>query len=285
MIICIGESLVDIVDGAACPGGSAFNSALAASRLDGPAIYVGALSSDQWGSMLMQRLIESCVIFDPDLVNRPEPTMKAFARIDANGSASYEFEFKGSAATVLSQKEILDSISLVENTDFTLFGSVGILIQPSIVEAVKELSKVSFVMFDPNVRPAFIDDWDSYRALFRELCSISDIVRLSDEDLRYIGMKASEVLACCKNSLIITDKDGADWLFKDGRALHSSSPKVEVVDTIGCGDAFSAAVLVRLQERLDGEEVSDQEILDFASRAASLNCTAKGACCPLRSQM
>ena len=66
MVACVGESLIDIVNNKEFVGGCPFNVALAASRLGAPVSYFGKVSSDRLGLMILERMIDNGVLFDPE---------------------------------------------------------------------------------------------------------------------------------------------------------------------------------------------------------------------------
>ena len=73
MIAAVGESLIDIVNGKELIGGCPFNVALAASRLGAPVSYFGKVSADRQGLMILEKMIDNGILFDPELCNAPEP--------------------------------------------------------------------------------------------------------------------------------------------------------------------------------------------------------------------
>ena len=132
----------------------------------------------------------------------------------------------------------------------------------------------------------------------RALAGESDIVRVSDEDLGYLfpGIDQLEaekkLLNICKGSLIVTrGAEGSTWYNKGRKTFRVDAPCFkagEVVDTIGCGDTFDGAVMAWLERNgfvgniagLERDDVS--RILDYASKAAGLNCLFEGCNPPSR---
>ena len=122
------------------------------------------------------------------------------------------------------------------------------------------------------------------------------IVRVSDEDLAYLfpgtGQDDAEkrMAALCRNNLIVTHGEkGSSWITGSFRVdCPAFSGIGEIVDTVGCGDTFNGAVIAYLDRNgligrlgnLQKEEV--EKMLDYASKAAGLNCLFEGCNPPRR---
>ena len=294
MIACIGESLIDRIGGKELAGGCPFNTALAAARLGASVSFFGKFSSDRYSSVFLEKMIDSGLMFDPDFCNAPGHTMTSTAVTDADGNASYSFDFEGSAAADLTQAELEESLSVASDIDIVFFGSISLLMKPigdAVFPAIRSIKTKPALFFDPNIRPAMAEDPEKLRKMVLSYASQSDIVKVSDEDLSFLfpQAEASEAgalfAAKCKGSLIVTHGEkGSTWISKtfcaDCPAIDI--PSGAVVDTIGCGDTFNGAVLACLEKEglvsrlaeLDRETAVS--VLKFASRAAAVNCTREG---------
>ncbi|MFA6689477.1 MAG: carbohydrate kinase family protein [Sphaerochaetaceae bacterium] len=307
MIAVIGESLIDFI-GVESPsrgrmfesfvGGCGLNTATAIGRLGGAVTFFGGISSDMFGRRIVSHLVTNQVLFDPDLCNMPAPTTLGFASLDEHGGASYAFYCRGTAAMTLSTEQLSMSLSL--NTDIRIvhIGSLSLVVQPvcdAILDSVEFLNPHPVVFFDPNVRPAVIDDFPAYRARFLKIAKTADIIKLSDEDLAlmYDDMAVDVAVAKLRESsgahvVLTRGKSGAAWILPDGTWIDCPAFETTVVDTVGAGDTFSGALLHFLQERgLLGSDGTAPELmpispdiaseaLRFASAAASINCSRPG---------
>jgi fructokinase len=166
----------------------------------------------------------------------------------------------------------------------------------SLVDLVRRESRRRVVMLDPNIRPLLVSDSD-YRPRLDWMISQSTIVKASVADLAWLypGLDhvaaAERILAAGVRLVLVTlGADGAYGATRNHRVSVRAVP-VQVVDTIGAGDAFGAAVLAWLHDRdrlrpdfsLAADEV--ESLLDFACLAAALTCTRSGAEPPWRSEM
>ena len=302
MIVVCGEALIDIVDAGdgvfrPMPGGGPFNTALALARLEVPASFLGRLSTDPFGRMLAQRLADEGV--DLSLTSRgSELTTLAVAEVDPHGLADYRFYFEATAAPNLT-REMLPS-QLHDEVAALHVGTLGLILEPmasTLADMVERESSRRLVMLDPNVRPALLTDPDAYRTRIKTLMSRSTIVKASDADIAWlfpdvdIELAAEQILAFGANLVVVTL--GAQGAFGVGPGVKKrvSAPCVEVVNTIGAGDAFGAALLAWLHDHralkadLNLSAADLESALEFACRVASLTCTCAGAEPPRRAAL
>ena len=148
------------------------------------------------------------------------------------------------------------------------------------------------IYFDANVRPDFIENKQAYLARFIELTHKVDILKISDEDYRYL-FGAQDINEVSKSWLdngiklvILTlGSEGSKVINGNGNKVFAESLKVDVVDTIAAGDTFNAGFLLNLDEQdlLDRDSLNtinnDQltKALSFANKVASSTVTRKGA--------
>ena len=300
MIACVGESLIDRIGDRCLIGGCPFNVAIAASRLGAPVTFFGQVSSDEYGLSILERMIDDGVLFDPQSCNATQPTLCSKAVIGADGKATYTFDYEQTAACTMTEAELSASFANEGDINLVFFGSISLLMEPfcdAIVPAMRTISTKPKWFLDPNVRPAMIKDPKSYRKMILSLAGESDIVRVSDEDLRYLFPETEQteaekkLAALCRSNLIVTrGAEGSSWYTKTFRVdcPAFSAGIGELVDTVGCGDTFNGAVIAFLDRngligQLDSLSRSDIEtMLDYASKAAGLNCLFEGCNPPRR---
>ena len=180
-----GEALIDLINvggsQSAHVGGGPANTAKALARLGFSSVFVGGISSDEYGSLIETELLESGV--DLSSVYRSSlPTALARALIDENGVARYEFELEGTATFAFSASWLpKDSVDVIH------VGSVATLVQPGAKALFQWVSQAnSVVVFDPNVRPSIEGDVSLYRSAVEKWISVSDAVKLSEDDLSWL---------------------------------------------------------------------------------------------------
>ncbi|MEU0034097.1 MULTISPECIES: carbohydrate kinase [unclassified Streptomyces] len=292
MIVVAGEALIDLVPQGAgalvhlrpARGGGPYNTAVALGRLGSPTVFCSRVSNDAFGEALLGGLREAGV--DVSSVQRgAEPTTLAVATVDADGSAAYSFYVEGTADRLFTAPDRLpDAVRAVS------FGTVSLVLEPG-ASAYEELLRTAaargvFTALDPNVRAGLIPDADAYRARFKSWLPSVALLKLSEEDARWLGGTPHEWLASGPAAVVITrGGEGLTVFTRDG-AIHSvPGEPVEVVDTIGAGDTVNAALLHGLAARdaltpaaladLNAEDWT--ELLRFAARAAAITCSRAGA--------
>lgn len=302
-IAIAGEALIDF----AATGGLAFqgheggapaNAAVAAARLGQATGLVSQLSRDLFGERLFAHLQGNGV--DMRFVQRSDaPSTLAFVE-RAAGTNRYAFYMQATADTLWAPAELP---ALPPDCRFLQFGSIALLHQPAggrILDLVAAERGRRVIVFDPNVRPTLIADAQAFRRDCLQWMALADLVKLSDEDAAFIapGLPAVQAASAWLDSgpraVVLTRGAAGATLLRKGHApLSVRPPAVPLVDTIGAGDSFGAALLVALLEW--GVEQAGQlqslpdaawlEILRFAAMAAALNCTRAGAQPPWRAEL
>ena len=287
-VLVIGEALIDIVDGAPHAGGSPFNVAIGLARLECPTVLATQLGDDSYGSLLQRRLVESGVelaLLDPI----PDGTSTATATIGDDGSASYEFDLTWDP----------DSMPDPVAYEAVHIGSLGAALMPG-AHRVAELIATADAMglavsYDPNVRLAVEPDPAFWREVFATIAPYARIVKMSDEDASVLFPdEAPEDLAkrlASEGKLVAITLGGAGAVVAGGSKVGGAdAPSVAVVDTIGAGDSFMAAMLSWCAaygwpagDQLDDTELTD--LAEFAVNAAAITCSRPGADPPLLSEL
>jgi fructokinase len=301
MILVSGESLIDLIVGPddgvnASPGGGAFNAARTIARLGQPTRFLGHFSADPFGQILTGKLAEDGVeLAVPGWV--PEPTALALVALSAQGVPEYWFHLVQTAAFVLDQPTAQRALQ----ADVTALhiGSLGLVVEPMAAELerlVDGLPPDVLLLLDPNWRPHAIPDADAHRARIRRLLSRTDILKTSTEDLFFlvpgcdVAEAARSLLDCGARCVLLTDGPSSVRAFTGEDQLAVQVPPVEVVDTVGAGDAFGGAFLAWWAERGLAREnlVYSPQLLaavTAAARVASLTCARAGAESPWRHEL
>lgn len=302
-IAIAGEALIDF----AATGGLAFqgheggapaNAAVAASRLGQATGLVSQLSRDLFGERLFAHLQGNGV--DMRFVQRSDaPSTLAFVE-RAAGTNRYAFYMQATADTLWAPAELP---ALPPECRFLQFGSIALLHQPAgsrILDLVAAERGRRVIAFDPNVRPTLIADAQAFRRDCLQWMALADLVKLSDEDAAFIAPGQSAVQAASAwldsgpRAVVLTRGAAGATLLRKGHApLSVRPPAVPLVDSIGAGDSFGAALLVALLEwgvEQAGQlqslpDAAWQEILRFAATAAALNCKRAGAQPPWRAEL
>ncbi|GAA4839647.1 carbohydrate kinase [Kitasatospora terrestris] len=273
--LVIGECVADVVRApreADRPhaGGSPANVAFGLARLGRRVALLTQVGEDAMGALIGAHLRGAGVevLTDGQAVDTPV----AVVTVDGHGKASYAFAIGWS----LRRPAVLPGAPRVH------LGSIAAVVEPGGAVArglLRELRAAgASVSYDPNVRPALFGERAAGVAAVEECVALSDVVKASDEDLEWlypgvpVRESAARWLASGPRTVIVTrGAEGAFALTAEGEVRAAAVP-AEVVDTVGAGDSFMAAVLDALA---DGADVGTA--MAAASEAAAVTVSRAGA--------
>ena len=296
-LITCGESLVDMFpdeQGCFCPhpGGAPANVAVAAARLGISAAFLGKRGADAFGELLQDHLEGHGV--DTRAFTATDEAMTALAFIQYRTGQVPEFSFyRSPGADELLQIEDLPGGLLAEAQAFH-FGSISLYSEPAAsatrTAAERVRSAGGLVSYDPNLRPAIMDTRSGALAAARDALAQAHMVKASSEEL--VQLSGTEAEGPALSSLfrqgvglvaITRGPEGATLATPVERA-DIPGETVEVVDTTGAGDAFTAGLLTGLLERgLGPRDLADLSadmlagLGSWANRVAALSTTRAGA--------
>ena len=292
MIVVAGEALVDLIPTASGelgvhPGGGPFNTARWLGRLGAQVGFLGALAVDPLGQRLRESLAEAGVALDPVVATRL-PTTLAVPQLDDTGAARYSFYTEGTSTRDVRPEQV--PALLPDELDALHVGSFGLVLEPmaSAVDVAVELARQrgALVVVDPNVRPTLIDDRARYLRRLDALLKHTDVLKLSAEDAAWLvpGQSPEAVAQALGRRgpriVVLTEGAGGATVFSAGTTAHLPAAPVDVVDTIGAGDAFSAGFLASWLGNAPDAPAAIVDAMAFAIRVAGVACTAPGATPP-----
>jgi len=301
MIVSCGEALIDFVpmqgvDGQTgyrpCEGGSPFNIAVGLGRLATPVGFLGKISTDFFGDMLVSHLSRNKV--DTGFVMRgPENTTLGFVSLpEDGGEPQYAFVATGAADRTVTLDDFPQA--LPDAVTALQFGSISLVQEPGAgaYEALMRREAGRRVMvLDPNIRPGLIADRDAYVARMEGWVGMMDLARASVVDIEWlypgesIDAVAARWRALGAAVVIVTlGAEGARAWSADGHA-HALGPTVTVADTVGAGDSFFSGTLSWLygNGHLSRDHLAAigsgalESALDFGCRCAAITCSRPGA--------
>jgi fructokinase len=306
MILSCGDALIDFVPVRAADGreavrpavgGSCLNIAVGLARLGIPSGFVGGISTDLFGRMIADHAAASKV--DLRHATRTDhQTTLAFVRLIV-GESQYAFYDAGTASANWTYRRgsiAFDAIDAVHIGSTTLVHDRGAAEVGSLIADAKATATISF---DPNCRPNLVHDQKAYRARMGAFAANADVVRMSDVDFEYLfgeedfAARAAALLATGPSLVVVTrGTNGALAWHRAVGAVEVGAPTVDVVDTIGAGDSFQAALLFALRqlgriERSNLQTIGAADLrraLSFACKCAALTCTRAGADPPRRNE-
>jgi fructokinase len=298
MIVCCGEALIDFLPRKTTEnhdcyqhvnGGSVYNTAIALGRLGTKVTLFAGVSNDFFGDQLIDGLKASNV--DTRYCRRKaQHTTLAFVKL-TNGHARYSFVDEASAGRSLSKTDIP---KLPATAKALHFGSISLIADPcgaTYGAMLKREAKRRVISIDPNIRASLIKDKKKHVERLNRLIALSDIVKISDEDVEWMTGKTNFAGAARKwlksgaKIVAITRGGNGVEVFTRRFGFAADAPKVQVADTVGAGDTFTAGFLHYLESHsllskatiASIDDVTLQSAATFAMRAAAVTVSRTGA--------
>ena len=300
MLIVGGETIVDLIEipdlrgqFRAFTGGGPYNVAKAAAMMEVETGYLSPVSTDSFGDEFFAEMQELNVAGLSPRSNAP--TGLAIVRQDETGHPSYSFYRDHAADRDIKLSRLVESMP----PDASAFYVGGLAIADGRDAEVwaNFVSNIACPVFvDPNIRPTFIKNRDEFLRRLTRIYDASQIVKLSDEDIQWLAPNLDPrdylVEIMDKHNiavgLLTTGAKGALAITKDGD-VFVAAPKVEIVDTVGAGDCFSAASLASLLRAGVVNSIPTAEflteMLNYAVTAAAINCMRAGANAPTHAEI
>jgi fructokinase len=312
-IICLGEILVDIIPGThvrleeACytphAGGAVANVAVAITRLGGISSFIGGVSEDEFGRLLLQVLADNHVDTQYVQVVKGAFTAIALVTLQAAGQRRFTFFRQETADSQLQPEDL--NWSAWQDAAVCHVGGVLLSVEPArsaTFAAIEHTRHVgSIVSFDVNVRPTLWASPAEIRDTLAKAVERTDILKLSADEIEFLREqsgpptepllerdrlnKVGEALLEKGPRLVIIT------LGARGALLLTNKHRVEIpplpvrsVDTTGAGDAFMGAVLYTLVRQgchtpSDLQTLSEHDLSklgNFANQVAGLSVTRFG---------
>ncbi|MFL6116684.1 MAG: carbohydrate kinase family protein [Catenulispora sp.] len=302
----VGETLIDLIPVdddlyRAVPGGSPANVAVGLARLGVPTRMAARISADPPGRILRRRLAEAGVDLR-GVVAAAEPSSLALVTHETDGPR-YDLRLHDTADWQWTEAELArigpESLAALH------VGSLAAVLPPGaheIAAAVRRVRRTATVSYDPNVRPERMAAVPDARRRISALIELADVVKLSDADLAWlapgadpVGFARSVVAAGAGLAVVTLGSAGAVGACAAG-VVEVPACEVEVVDTVGAGDAHMSTLLSGLYDRgllgaavraglraVDGETLA--AVLRDAALAAAVVCGRRGSDPPTRAEL
>jgi fructokinase len=290
MFVVVGEALVDLVGQrgdrtfSAHPGGSPANVALGLGRLGVAVTLKTRLGRDAFGEMILARLEASGVRVDGG-ADEDAKTSLAIAALAA-GIASYDFRIDW---------DVEELAPLPVETRCLHTGSLATVLPPGkanvvdLVEREHKRGRVT-VSYDPNIRPELLGDAVRVRPDIERLVALSDVVKASDDDVAQSWLASGPAL------VVVTRGGSGLYAVSAGLELRRGAVPIDLVDTVGAGDSFTAGLLDGLhradlvggarREALAAiDEATLGSVVDAAALIAAITCSRPGADPPTRAEV
>jgi fructokinase len=281
-IVGVGEVLWDLLVTGPKLGGAPANFAYHAHALGAYANVITRVGSDDYGREIVRRFREMGL--PETTVQMDNTSLTGTVKVELSGIGLAHFEIQENVAwdCIAATPE---AIAIAHGADAICFGSLAQRCEPSrttIQKLVAAARADALRVFDINLRQRFYS-----RGVIEKSLKLANVLKLNDDELPTLaemfgltgsGEQRVERLAQEFNLDLVAltrgpngsllyqkNKDGTRWSDCRSRPVH-------VVDTVGAGDSFTAALVLGLLRRMDLEEINE-----IANDVARYVCSQAGA--------
>ena len=277
-VVGFGEILWDLLPNGKQLGGAPANFVYHAMALGGDSHIVSAVGNDILGREILYQLDIMGLNKNYIVIDDSHPTGTVLVHLDSGGSPSY----------IIHEKVAWDFIPFLKNfkelasrTQAVCFGTLiqrSLFSRSSLNDFLECVPTNCFRIFDVNLRQNYFGGdlvLDSIRKAniiklnLEELSVIADICSLRGVETEIMDQIISEFNL---ELGILTKADQGSWLITEKERSFLKTPAVDVVDTVGAGDSFAAAVAIGLLEELPLRIIHQRAV-----SLAAFVCTQKGA--------
>ena len=279
IVVGMGEALWDVLPEGKKIGGAPANFAYHVSQFGLPSCVVSAIGDDALGKEIIENFTSKGL--DQLIAEVPYPTGTVQVEIDKTGIPLYDIK-ENVAWDNIPYTEHLDA--LAKRTKAVCFGSLAqrnVVSRETINHFLDTMPKDddSLIVFDVNLRQGFYN-----KEILCKSMQNCNILKINDEELitvsRMFGYPSIDLQDKCwillgkynLKILILTCGINGSYVFTPGNVSFQPTPKVEVADTVGAGDSFTAAFIASI---LKGKSVTEAHTI--AVKTSAYVCTQKGA--------
>lgn len=279
IVVGMGEALWDVLPEGKKIGGAPANFAYHVSQFGLPSCVVSAIGDDVLGKEIIENFTSKGL--DQLIAEVPYPTGTVQVEIDQTGIPLYDIK-ENVAWDNIPYTEHLDA--LAKRTKAVCFGSLAqrnVVSRETINHFLDTMPKDddSLIVFDVNLRQGFYN-----KEILCKSMQNCNILKINDEELitvsRMFGYPSIDLQDKCwillgkynLKMLILTCGINGSYVFTPGNVSFQPTPKVEVADTVGAGDSFTAAFIASI---LKGKSVTEAHTI--AVKTSAFVCTQKGA--------
>ncbi|MFJ5107308.1 MULTISPECIES: PfkB family carbohydrate kinase [unclassified Glutamicibacter] len=294
----IGEALVDVLASGIAPaqefvGGSPLNVAVALSRLGYPGTLISRWGADDKGRKIEDYLKDNNVAYLGGADD--QATVIAHGILDPAGGAAFAFNAYWQMPTI--------GPELAQDAELVHTGSIATLFSPGELLPLLSAARThATISYDPNLRPSLVTNHSQTVAEVERFVGQADVVRVSGIDLKWLypmrSVQDSARAWLDMGPAIVVSTAGSrgSWGVVRAGDAEFTAPSVEVTDTVGAGDTFTAALLCWLaehgligaanREKLNQLQIAElSRALEFAAMAAAVTVQRAGANPPRRQEL
>lgn len=279
VVVGMGEALWDVLPEGKKIGGAPANFAYHVSQFGLPSIAVSAVGDDALGNEIKENFTSKGLNHKLDTV--PYATGTVQVELDAEGVPQYDIK-ENVAWDNIPWTPDIEALAL--KTKAVCFGSLAqrnVVSRETIQKFLDTMPKKedTLVVFDVNLRQGFYT-----KEILTESMEKCNVLKINDEELvtvsRMFGYPGIDLQDKCwillgkynLKMLILTCGINGSYVFTPGNVSFQPTPKVEVADTVGAGDSFTAAFIASI---LKGKSVAEAH--NCAVQTSAYVCTQQGA--------
>ena len=291
--LCIGELLIDFVSTTPdvtlaeapgfvkAPGGAPANVAVGLAKLGIDAGFIGKVGEDAFGDFLSETLQQNSVDTTYLVAGEASRTTLAFVATRSDGMKDITFYRHPGADIQLSPDEI--DTGYVQSAEVFHYGSVSLSHSPSREATLHAIQSAkaggAMLSYDPNLRLPLWDNANDAKHWIWEVMPHADVVKISEEEWEFVTGNAElkggieRILGLDVKLLVITLGERGCYYTNGTADGYVEGYAVEVVDTLGAGDAFVAAMLMQLMKHEDIRSLNTSRldaIMRYANAAGAL---------------
>lgn len=278
IVVGLGEVLWDILPDGKKLGGAPTNFAYHANCLGAQGYLVSCVGKDDLGDEILGYVDQLELNRDFVYVNNDHPTGTVTVQLDDKGTPDYIIHENVAWDFVPSNKELFEFASTVDAVCFGSLCQRSEFSRNTVRNFLKATKENCICVFDINIRQLYYS-----KEIINDMLGFSNVFKLNDEelalvaDLLDINGSEDEILEKLANRfslkmIVLTKGSDGSLLFTDGQESIINPEPVDIADTVGAGDSFTAAVAMGL---LCNKTL--REIHEHANRLAAFVCSQKGA--------
>lgn len=276
-VVGLGEALWDVLPEGKKLGGAPSNFAYHAAQMGVKAIAVSALGDDKLGEETIAQLKEKQLNYLMPRV--PYPTGTVQVELDNDGVPTYDIKENVAWDNIPFNDDIK---AVAQQTLAVCWGSLAqrnVVSRETIYKFLDSTPTPCLKIFDINLRQNFYT-----KEIIRESMKRCNVLKINDEELVLIGRMFGYAGLDMENKcwlilgkynldmLVLTCGVNGSYVFTPGAMSYQETPRVEVADTVGAGDSFTAAFCAAI---LQGKSIAEAHKL--AVDVSAYVCTQNGA--------
>jgi fructokinase len=278
LIVSLGEILWDVFPDGAKFGGAPANFAAHAAAFGGDVRMIGGIGQDELGEAALQTFHEKQL--STRFIQRPAgfPTGVVRISVDPAGIPSYAFGRDEAWDHLSWSADLADLARDANAVCFGTLGQRGEMSRWTIQRFVAATGPNCLRIFDINLRPPFVN-----LPVINESLELATVLKLNDDELPFLaeryqlaGSQLEQLQSLARRfslqAVVLTRGAAGSLLLRGNEISELPGQQTKVKDTVGAGDAFTAAVTLGLLRNLPLDTINR-----FASRVAAFVCTQTGA--------